>query len=131
MSNIAYWGISKEVCQKYFGTSVKYSSQEVVKCGYVSLRNLVSDCGAVTISNISCAEGDDIKNALEFCRLSGYSLIVGTVTDEETAEALEKLGFEVKRLGCSHRNPSKPHYLVHYHIPEDKFKVFGYNKTEE
>lgn len=130
MNSISYWGISADVVKKFFKDQVRYNHDtSVVSCGYLTLRNLHSDCGAVTMANISNADTDDLKNAIEYCRLSGYSLLVGTVTETGLACRLENLGFVCKHLGPSHRNPKRPHYLVSYHIPEDKFQVKGYTCT--
>lgn len=124
------WGISTEAVKHFFGKRVAYSNDgSTVQCGYLSLSNLQSDCGAVVMSNIGDAADDSLKDAIEYCRLSGYSLLVGTVTDAENIPRLEALGFVCKLLGPSHRNPEYLHYLVHYHIPEDKFQVKGYQRT--
>ena len=130
MNPITSWGISTEAVKHFFGKRVAYSKDgDTVKCGYLSLRNLQSDCGAVVMSNIGIAADDSLKDAIEYCRLSGYSLLVGTVTDAENIPRLEALGFVCKLLGLSHRHPEYSHYLVHYHIPEDKFQVKGYQQT--
>lgn len=126
---IAHWGVSEVVLEKYFKNRAKYDNTRLV-LGYMALTNLPSDCGAVIMSSISVATPQNLEDAIQFCKLSGYSLMLGTVTSEEKVPLLTKLGFEVSHLGPSHRNPNKPHYLVKMHIPESTFKVFGYQKTE-
>lgn len=132
MSGISHWGISPEVVKAHFGNKVRYSGEDSVLCGnYLRLRVLPSDCGSVIMSGISEATLDDLKNAIEYCRLSGYSLLIGTVVYDKDEKMVGILGFTVKTLGPSHRNPHKTHRLVHFHIPESKFEVFGYKKTEK
>ena len=141
MSDIYTWSISKELFKETFKGRPVTLMGNYINFGEVSVRYFQSDCGTVQLANARGATPEVLDDVRLFCRKSGYSVIIGTLTGVETKHPYltsiskivamyEKAGYTVTSLGNSHRNPQKKHYLVHLRIPESEFKVFCYDKEE-
>lgn len=131
LEGIHYWGISEKVAKAHIQTPLQYYEDRLSFDGVV-LRNFISDCGAVCMSNISALTTSILKDILIYCKLSGYSVILSTVVGRATGTQraiLEKGGFVCADAGYSHRCLSKTHHVYVLRIPEEEFIVKGYEKA--
>lgn len=132
LAGIHYWGISEKVAKAHIQTPLQYYEDRVSFDGVV-LRNFISDCGAVCMSNLSDLTTDILKDVITYCKLSGYSVILSTVVGRSTATQqaiLKKGGFKCVDVGHSHRCLEKTHHVFMLRIPEDQFTMKGYERAQ-
>lgn len=110
------WGLKESQIKKHFPT-VRILKNSLVS-GSVRVQNFPGDCGSLIITGANWATKQDLKDAVKFASMSGFSKIFATVvadmdydSAQRTVKAFKSQRFICVNHGKSNRNPHKDDFV--------------------